>query len=84
MVAESQLNISTSTLRRVLAADGIHRRAATTKPYLKDHQKKARLLFAQTYINFDWTKVLFVDEAYFEPSALRSSHAKGEFYYPCH
>lgn len=37
LVAESQLNISTSTLRRVLTADEIHRCTATTKSYGKEH-----------------------------------------------
>lgn len=77
LVAESQINISISTISRVLATDRIHRRTATTKPYLNDTQKQNRLQFAQQYLHFDWTKVLFLDEAYFEPSALRSGHAKG-------
>lgn len=75
LVAESHLQISTSSLRRILAADRIHCRAATTKPYLKNHQKRAHLQFVKTYLYLDWIKVLFLDEAYFELYALRSSHA---------
>lgn len=77
LITESQINISVSTMSRILAADGNHHRKPTKKPYLKDKQKEAHLNFAQTYINFDWTKVIFLDEVFFEPSALRSGHAKG-------
>lgn len=53
LVVESQLQMSTSTLNRVLSALAIHRRAPPSKPYLKDHQKQNRLNFARIYINLD-------------------------------
>lgn len=43
LLAESQLQISTSTLHDVLAADGIQHHSVNMKPYLKDHQKQAWL-----------------------------------------
>lgn len=47
LVVESQLNISTSTLRHVQAAAGIRRHATTTKPYrtLKTFKKKSQIAF---------------------------------------
>lgn len=77
LVTKLEFQICTNTAARVLAADGIHRCAPTTKPFLTVKQKEERLLFAQTHINFDFTHVLFQDESYFEPGRLRSMHAKG-------
>lgn len=77
MIAESQINVSISTFSRILAADGIHRCKPMKKPFFTLIQKQNRFIFAQAYIGFDFTKVLFTDEVYFEPSSLRSNHAKG-------
>lgn len=77
LIAESQLNICSNTLSNVLAADGIHRRKPTKKPFLTENAKRERLEWALKYQNFDFSQVLFTDESLFEASTLRSSHAKG-------
>lgn len=77
LIAESQLNICSNTLSNVLAADGIHRRKPTKKPFLMEKAKRERLEWALKNQNFDFSKVLFTDESLFEASTLRSSHAKG-------
>lgn len=76
LVIELGFQICTNTAARVFAANGIHRCTPTTKPFLTVKQKEERLLFAQTHINFDFIRVLFHDESYFEPSGLCSMHAK--------
>jgi len=77
LITESQLNICSNTLSNILAADGIHRRKPTKKTFLTEKAKRQRLEWALKYQNFDFSKVLFTDESYFEASTLRSSHAKG-------
>lgn len=64
LITEAQINISISTKSLILAADGIHCRKPIKKPYLNDKRKEAHLNFAQTYINYDWTKLYFWMECF--------------------
>ena len=77
LITESGLNICSNTLSNILAADGIHRRRPTEKPFLTVRAKAARLEWALKYRNFNFQKVLFTDESHLEASTLHSSHAKG-------
>ncbi|WOO86244.1 Transposable element Tcb2 transposase [Vanrija pseudolonga] len=55
--------MSLSTLLRLRRSCGLIRARARRKPYLKPATIKARLLYAQTMRLFDWTSVMFTDEA---------------------
>jgi transposase len=60
-------DISTSTIRRVLADDGYHRRVARKVPYLTKNHKQARLAWARrnkAMNHEDWGRVIFSDECY--------------------
>jgi transposase len=60
-------DISTSTVRRVLADDGYHRRVARKVPYLTKKHKQARLAWAKknkAMKRKDWGRVIFSDECY--------------------
>jgi len=77
LITESGLNICSTTLSNILAADGIHRRRPTQKLFLTVRAKAVRLEWALKYRNLNFQKVLFTDECQFEASTSRSSHAKG-------
>jgi len=62
-------NISTSTVRRVLADEGYHRRVARKVPYLTKGHKQARLAWARRNKGMafeDWTRIIFSDECYIQ------------------
>lgn len=59
--------ISESSVRRVMAKWGYHRRKARSVVFLKPEQKQARLKWAKDYKDWgeeDWDRVLWSDEAY--------------------
>lgn len=60
-------NVSTTTIRRVLAAQGYHRRVARRVPYLTLYHKRLRLLWGKNYRSWrkaHWRRVIFSDECY--------------------
>ena len=64
---EATATVSTSTIRRVLAAEGYHRRVARKVPYLTKAHKRARLAWAKRNKGMedeDWQRVIFSDECY--------------------
>ncbi|GLB39040.1 putative encoded by [Lyophyllum shimeji] len=63
----TNLNVSTSTIRNALAAEGFHRRVAKKVPYLTKAHKKSRMYWARKYRSWllrEWGKVIFSDECY--------------------
>ena len=59
--------VSVSTIRRVLAAQGYHRRVARKVPFLTPHHKHLRLIWARMNKNLtaqDWSRIIFTDECY--------------------
>ena len=64
---QATADISTTTIRRVLADKGYHRRVARKVPYLTKMQKRARLAWARQNKDMelqDWRRVIFSDECY--------------------
>jgi transposase len=64
---QATAEISTSTIRHVLADGGYHRRVARKVPYLTKMQKQARLAWARRNKDMefkDWQRVIFSDECY--------------------
>ena len=64
---QTTAEISTTTIRRVLADEGYHRRVARKVPYLTKMQKQARLAWARQNKDMepkDWQRVIFSDECY--------------------
>ncbi len=60
------LNLSVTTIRKILNDNGYHRRVAVAKPFLTDNAMAKRLAFAQKYSHWnksDWSRVIFTDEA---------------------
>ncbi|KAF4620782.1 hypothetical protein D9613_000081 [Agrocybe pediades] len=69
-------NISISTIRRVLAKEGYHRRCARKVPYLTNRHKSERLSWAKLYKGFtreNWKSVIWSDECYIY---LGDSHSR--------
>ena len=67
--AEVGVEVSQSTVSRVLHSGGLFGRVARKKPLLKQNHKKARLQFARAHINDtpeQWSKVLWSDETKME------------------
>ena len=65
----SGLNVSASTIRRALHANGLHGRVPRKKPHISTQNQKRRLQFAEKYKNKDksfWNNVIFFDESTFE------------------
>jgi transposase len=59
--------VSVGSIRRVLAAQGYHRRVARKVPFLTPHHKHLRLVWAKmnkTLKSRDWDRVIFTDECY--------------------
>ncbi|KAJ3509185.1 hypothetical protein NLJ89_g5358 [Agrocybe chaxingu] len=59
--------VSVSTVRRTLAAEGYHRRVARKVPYLSPFHKCQRLAWARIHRTFrpaDWKCTMFSDECY--------------------
>ena len=64
---QATADISTTTVRRVLAEEGYHRRVAKKVPYLTKDHKRARLAWAKRNKDMDskdWQKIIFSDECY--------------------
>jgi hypothetical protein len=61
----SELNVSQNTIRRRLKSAGLQHRIPAKKPILNDRHKGLRLAFANRYRNYDFEKVVFVDEKVF-------------------
>lgn len=60
-------SISESTVRRILAAVGYHRRKARTVFYLTAVHRAAQLKWAQKHAewsDFEWLRIIWSDEAY--------------------
>lgn len=65
----SGTNVSASTIRRALHANGLHGRVPRKKPLISKKNQKLRLHFARKYENNNisfWNNVLFTDESKFE------------------
>ena len=65
---ELDIHIHERNLRRFFADSGYHRHITRVKPFLTLKQKIARLLFADTYIDWavgDWAKVIWTNECAF-------------------
>jgi hypothetical protein len=41
-------------------------------------QKDTRLCFAQRYLNFDWSDVIFTDEKVFKDEVYTKNHSTGD------
>ena len=60
-------DVSTSTVRNILAHEGYHRQVAKKVPYLSMTHKKARMAWARkcrVYTARDWMKKIWSDECY--------------------
>jgi len=60
------LNLSVTTIRKILNDNDYHRRVAVAKLFLIDNAMVKRLAFAQKYSHWnksDWFRVIFTDEA---------------------
>jgi transposase len=58
------INCSNSTTRRAFKRSGLHGRKKTKKPLLQIRHRKARLTFAEKYVDWtveDWKRVLWSD-----------------------
>lgn len=55
-------------IRNALHSMGLHYRRHVKKVALTTAHKEARLRFAQTYLNFDWSTTIFTDEKCFKSS----------------
>ena len=86
----SGVNVSSSTLRRLLIECGRMARRPVKKQLLTANMKKKRLGWAKKYRNWiatDWRKVLFSDESHFLVQGERSQHVRrsiGEPIRECH
>jgi len=61
------VKVSVSTIRRILAARGYHRRVARRVPYLTRDHKRLRFLWGKSYRAWrtaHWRRVVFSDECY--------------------
>lgn len=58
--------ISVSTVRRIAAADGLHRFIRRRKPFLTACHREKRRAWAAATVHQDWKNVLFTDEASFQ------------------
>ena len=65
---ELDIHVHERTLRRFFADSGYHRHIARVKPFVTPKQKIARLLYADTYLDWavgDWAKIIWTDECAF-------------------
>jgi transposase len=63
------IEISVSTIRRILRNHGLVSGVKKKKPYLSDSHRKTRLAFAKKYEKWtveDWSKVIWSDESRFQ------------------
>jgi transposase len=64
---EISAKVSVTTIRRILARQGYHRRVARRVPYLTSYHKRLRLLWGKAYQSWGrahWRRVIFSDECY--------------------
>lgn len=61
----STFEISSSTIRRRLKEGGLQNRIPARKPTLTPRHKMQRLQFAANYLNYNFEKVIFMDEKVF-------------------
>lgn len=83
IMEEIGLQVSMSTVRRRLHAEGIHHRAPAKKERLTDAHRTARVAFAQEYVAKDmefWERTVFTDEKTFNSSCHGDNTRKA--YYP--
>ena len=69
LAKNANMDISVSTIRRILRSHGLVSGVKKKKPYLSDSHRKARLAFAKKYENWtvdDWSKVIWSDESRFK------------------
>ena len=65
LMANHNINLSLTTLRRILRDAGLNGRVRIKKNLLTAHHRKLRLTFARKYAKWerkDWLKVIFADE----------------------
>lgn len=55
-------DVSHETVRKAARAAGLKPYKRPSKPRMTDAQRAARLRFARTHANYDWTRVFFSDE----------------------
>ena len=68
-LAESNVHVHRSTIRRVLNDSGLHARVARKKPLLRKQNKQARLNFAKSHLDKPddyWNHILWSDETKIE------------------
>lgn len=89
IIEGSGINISETTARRVLHANGIYGHIAAKKPLLNPEQVSTRLLWCQKYkewTNNDWKYVVFSDESSIETGSCSRRNfvwrEKGERFNP--
>jgi hypothetical protein len=62
---QPSINCSNSNIRRAFKKSGLHDRKKTKKPLFQICHRKARLTFAEKYVDWtveDWKRVLWSDE----------------------
>lgn len=65
----TEFNVCPNTIRRRLRSVGLRHRIPARKPQLTERHKTLRLQFANKYLNYDFNKVIFVDEKTFTTNA---------------
>ncbi|XP_049845540.1 uncharacterized protein LOC126298284 [Schistocerca gregaria] len=66
----SQLPGSARTVRRRLKDHGLLCRRAAIKQRLTEYQKVDRMAYAEEYLDFDWSRFIFLTRKYFLPSPM--------------
>lgn len=69
-----QFNVCVETIRKNLHSMGLHHRHYAKKIALTQRHKDDRYAFAQEYLDFDWTNVIFSDEKTFQSSQTGRLH----------
>lgn len=64
----AQHDVCLQTIRNYLHSTGLHYRHYAEKVALTDGHKRARLNFANAYLDYDWTNTIFTDEKTFRSS----------------
>lgn len=58
--------IGGDTVKKIAEGDGLHKRHARAKPFLRPEHIQARLKWAEDYSQINWKPVIFTDEVSFE------------------
>ena len=69
IIQQTKLNVSRTTIRRILKQYGIKKKIAAKRPLLSTAMAEKRLAFANKMADFDWSKALFSDECSYEPGS---------------